>query len=252
MSFNQFAQHSSHLLISDPITVEQQVIIALQKELCPQRGCSMCNICMQIGKKTDPRITWLVPENSYVIEQIDEIIQATQFLLAAKEKRFFIFTQAHELTAICCNRLLKTVEEPHPGYHFIFITHRPQELLQTLQSRCFIQTFQPQLNEHNYHEIIEPFIEMNLKNPNQFMKLIDKQQIKESLTKEVIDLIFEYFYKKLKESVQNNNTQDQTTYLAYLSIIKKAFLQLPIQGSYKLFWKNIFITFHHQTTCIKK
>lgn len=251
MSFNQLAQHSSHLWISDPVTVEQQIISALQTDLCNQSGCKSCSTCSQINTKIHPWITWLKPENSYLIEQIDQVIESVQFLLDSQEKRYFIFTQAHELTSTCCNRLLKTIEEPHAGYHFIFTTHRPQELLPTLKSRCFVQQFQSQSNQHTYHEIIQPFIEDRLNNPIQFMKLVDKQQIKESSTKEIVDLLIEHFHHKLKLSVQNNDAQEQKKYIDIMIILKKSLLQLPLQGSHKLFWKNLYLAFH-QSSCSKK
>ena len=249
MSSNQLTQHSSHLWISDSITVEQRIVETLQQILCHHLGCQKCVTCVQIAHKTHPWIMWLEPENNYTLEQIDLVIKSVQFLLDTKEKRFFIFTQAHELTSACCNRLLKTIEEPHANYYFIFSTHRPQELLPTLISRCFVQNFKSQNSDHLFHEIMQPFIETKFHNPLQFMKLIEKQNIKESATKEIIDLLFQHFHKKLKESVQVADTKSQTTYLNIIVLLKKALLQLPIQGSHKLFWKNLYLTFHQQASC---
>lgn len=249
MSSNQLTQHSTHLWISDHITAEQQIIVALQQILCDQAGCKICTRCVQISQKTHPWIMWLEPENNYTLEQIDQVIESVQFLLDTKEKRFFIFTQAHELTSACCNRLLKTIEEPHAGYFFIFTTHRPQELLPTLTSRCFVQNFKSQNLDHDFHEIIEPFINLKFNNPIQFMKLIEKQNIKESASKEIIDLLFQLFHKKLKESIQYSDTKAQAKNLEIILILKKSLLQLPIQGSHKLFWKNVYLTFHQHTSC---
>lgn len=244
MSYSQLTQHSSHLWISDSVTTEQEIINSLQNILC-NNACKTCTICMQIAYKQHPWTTWLEPNESYSINQIDDIIIATQFKLDHNEKRFFIFTQAQELTSTCCNRLLKTIEEPHPGYHFIFMTHRPQDLLPTLKSRCFTQTFTTQSAGEQYHEIVQPFKELKLNNPVQFMRLIDKQSIKESATKEIIDLLFEHFCQKLKVTAQDSSKATETNqYLDILLILKRALLQLPVQGSSKIFWKNFYITFH--------
>lgn len=247
MSYKQITQHSSHLFISDAITAQNKAVTALQDVLCDQKTtCKNCKNCIVIEQKTHPWITWLSPENSYALDQIDEVIRSSQFLLDAHEKRFFIFTQAHELTSACCNRLLKIIEEPHNGYYFIFMTHRPQELLQTLISRCFVQYFQLQRDVDFFHDIMQPFIDFTLDQPMQFMKMIEKQNIKESATKEVIDQLFQYFHQKLKESMQHSNKKEQETYLNIIIILKKSLQQLPIQGSYKLFWKNFYLTFHQQ------
>lgn len=247
MKTNQLIQHSTHLWISDPVTAEKNLIEALQQNLCPKSGCKKCSTCAQIYHKNHPWISWLEPENSYTLEQIDSVIESVQFLLDNKEKRFFIFTAAHELTPACCNRLLKTIEEPHAGYYFVFISHRPQELLPTLISRCVTQNFKTQSSQHLYHEILQPFISGTLQNPIQFMKLIDKQNIKESSTKEIVDILFQHFYEKLKESIIDNDQTSQTKYLNLIIILKKSLLQLPIQGSHKIFWKNLYLAFHSQS-----
>lgn len=247
MSHNQLTQHSSHLWISDPVTVEQQIIASLQQVLCPNNKCSQCTTCQQIEHKAHPWITWLEPDGSYSVNQIDEVISSVQFMLDNNEKRFFIFTHAQELTPACCNRLLKTIEEPHSGYHFVFMTTRPEELLPTLKSRCFIKTFNQQALLHQYDEILEPFTTLTFKNPMQFMKLIDKHGIKESATKEIIDLLFEHFHTKLKRDQHN-----MSLYLDLMILLKKQLLQLPLPGSTKLFWKNLYLEFHYQLTCSTK
>lgn len=251
MSQNKLIQHSSHLLISDSATADKELIDSLQQALCSNFNCKKCSICTQIYYKNHPWISWLEPENNYALEQIDSVIRSVQFLLDENEKRFFIFTAAHELTPACCNRLLKTIEEPHAGYYFIFITNRPQDLLPTLISRCFKQNFKSQDFDHNFHEILHPFINETFNNPIQFMKLIDKQNIKESSTKEVIDLLFHHFYKKLTESVHQKNNASQTNYLNIIVILKKSLQQLPTQGSHKIFWKNLYLIFQ-QHLCLKK
>lgn len=248
MSYKQITQHSSHLFISDAITAQNVAIAALQHALCEQATTcnNSCKNCMLIEQKNHPWVAWLSPENSYNVGQIDEVIGSSQFLLDAQEKRFFIFTEAHELTSACSNRLLKTIEEPHSGYYFIFITHRPQELLPTLISRCFVQQIQSKNNMHLFHDILQPFIDFTLDKPAQFMKILEKQNIKESATKEIIDQLFQHFHQKLKESIEKNNEKEQKTYLNIIVILQQSLQQLPVQGSYKLFWKNFYLTFHQQ------
>tara|TARA_B100000674_G_C37941612_1_gene962876 strand:+ start:286 stop:1053 length:768 start_codon:yes stop_codon:yes gene_type:complete len=252
MSYNQILQHSSHLWISDHTTAQEQTVQSLQNVLCKNNSCQTCTICTQIKTYTHPWTTWLEPQTSYTIDQIDEVIKSVQFTLDAQEFRFFIFTQAEALTTTCCNRLLKTIEEPHHGYHFIFLTDRPQELLPTLKSRCFTKTLQSQSIQHVYHDILEPFITYKFNKPIQFLKLIDKQNIKETATKEIIDLLIEHFYKKLKQTAQeSSNHQDLHGYIDIILLLKQALLQLPVQGSSKLFWKNLYLAFdqhqHHVT-----
>ncbi|MBI2353195.1 hypothetical protein HYV11_03085 [Candidatus Dependentiae bacterium] len=247
---SQLLNHNSHLWISNVNTLEFHLIKALQHILCSQKSnCSSCHNCLNISKKNHPWVTWLFPEISYNAEQISNIIDATGFLLDKEEKRFFIFTKAHELNITCSNRLLKTIEEPHRGYYFIFLTNRPQDIVQTLKSRCFIQTFPATIQEELYQEITQPFISMTFNDPIQFIKLIDKQQIKEATTREIIDLLIQYFNHKLKESILHNDKNNQLKQLECLLILKKALLQMPLQGSSKLFWKNLYLAFSEQALC---
>jgi DNA polymerase-3 subunit delta' len=53
----------------------------------------------------------------------------------------FIVRAAHELTTAAANALLKTLEEPPPNTHFVLLTHRPGELLDTVRSRTLAVRF---------------------------------------------------------------------------------------------------------------
>lgn len=53
----------------------------------------------------------------------------------------FIVRSAHELTTSAANALLKTLEEPPENTHFILLTDRPGELLDTVRSRTLAVRF---------------------------------------------------------------------------------------------------------------
>ncbi len=55
----------------------------------------------------------------------------------------FIFRAAHELTQSAANALLKTLEEPRAGVHFVLITDQPRRLLDTVRSRTLPIRFGP-------------------------------------------------------------------------------------------------------------
>jgi DNA polymerase-3 subunit delta' len=57
--------------------------------------------------------------------------------------RVFIIRRAEELNASAANALLKTLEEPGPGTHFILLVSRPSRLLSTIQSRTLRVRFAP-------------------------------------------------------------------------------------------------------------
>ena len=243
MSKNQLLQHNAHLWISDPITTENEFHKKVQDLFCENNQCGSCNTCLQIKDFQHPSLSWIEAENSYTVDQINDIISSVQFKLGENEKRFFIFREAERLTSACCNRLLKTIEEPHAGYYFIFMTNRPESILDTLKSRCFKKSFKPQEKNNIYNEILEPFLEQSCNKPVQFMRAITKQNIKEHETKEIADILLEDFYEKLKDGIKNKDSEKINLYIDCLIKIKSALLQLPVQGSTKIFWKNFYLSF---------
>ena len=80
------------------------------------------------------------------------------------------------------------------------------------------------------------------------MKNIDSFEIKERETKEIIDFLITAFYTQLK-SVDMHATNHQSRMIQItekIVLLKQALLQLPVQGSAKMFWKNLYLKFHQQ------
>lgn len=67
--------------------------------------------------------------------------------------RVFIVRRAEELSISAANALLKTLEEPPPNNHFLLLSDRPRELLDTIRSRTFALRFAP-LGEANLRAIL--------------------------------------------------------------------------------------------------
>jgi DNA polymerase-3 subunit delta' len=57
--------------------------------------------------------------------------------------RWVVIEDAHRLNKASANILLKTLEEPPPGTFFLLITHRPDSVLPTIQSRSERIAFAP-------------------------------------------------------------------------------------------------------------
>ena len=248
MQPSSITQHHAHLWIGDQIIVQEIIIAQLQQALCTNKGCQRCPTCTTISMQQHPWVNWLKPDGSYTVDQIDEILAAVRFKLAPTEQRFFIFTRADELTINCNNRLLKTVEEPHAGYFFIFLTNRTDNILPTLMSRCFVKEFDQRTNQHQYQEILQPFLTASYQQPAEFIKLIDTYEIKERETKDVIDLLIQLFHEQLRE-LQKKDVQPWQQMLQItdkIILLRQALNQLPPTGSAKIFWKNLYLTFHQQ------
>lgn len=69
-----------------------------------------------------------------------EILPVAQFAPFEASAAFLVFPQADisfpEHPPESANAILKTLEEPRPGVHFILLSERPDRLLPTIRSRC--------------------------------------------------------------------------------------------------------------------
>ncbi len=78
------------------------------------------------------------------IEQIRTIVLAHAAYPAHEGRaRVFILRRAEELSIAAANALLKTLEEPRDGTHFILLTARTDRLLNTIRSRTLPVRFAP-------------------------------------------------------------------------------------------------------------
>ena len=246
---NKKIGHPTNLWISDPKTAADEIILHLQQELCLYQACSKCITCKQISEKEHPWVIWLTPERSYSLDQIDEILHAASFQLDAGEQRFFILQQAERLTEHCSNRLLKTIEEPFPGYHFFFLTDRPEMLPLTVQSRCVVKKFKTQVDD-TYKELLLPFFSLRFTDPIGFIKQVDALEIKEQESLKLTDDLYNHWVTMLKQELQSEEPKVSPA-LEMIATLEWALKNPPMMGGAKIFWKNLYLTADYATK-IKK
>lgn len=81
--------------------------------------------------------------------KVDQIRQAQRRLTTRPtlgERRALLIDPADDLEISAANALLKSLEEPPAGTHFLLVSHSPARLLPTIRSRCRILRF-PALSE---------------------------------------------------------------------------------------------------------
>jgi DNA polymerase-3 subunit delta' len=126
------------------------------RELCFRRSaCGECEGCraFQGDFKELPNFLRIAPEGKAGVIRIgairaDDIVEGGVIAWAHRAPpprchRWIMVEDAHRLNGPSANILLKTLEEPPPGTHFILVTHRPDVVLQTIRSRCERIAFQP-------------------------------------------------------------------------------------------------------------
>lgn len=125
-------------------TVARAVARALHCRVAPAIGCRQCSSCRRIDAGLHAGVEWIVPETSggkIKVEAAREL--ATRVLSAPYEgdAHVVVFDPAEGLTEQAWNALLKTIEEPRPGVHFIAIAQGLDGLLPTILSRSAVVRF---------------------------------------------------------------------------------------------------------------
>mgnify|MGYP000725233168 CR=1 FL=1 len=135
-----------------------------RREICLRRNaCGQCEGCrMLLGDDLPfelPNLLRIAPEGKAGVIRIDQIregldsnnqprfsrgvIEWAALAPALGCHRWIVVEEAHRLNESSGNILLKTLEEPPEGTHFVLVTHRPEALLQTIRSRCERIPFAP-------------------------------------------------------------------------------------------------------------
>lgn len=229
------------LFIGPPAALSAYATEYVQKELCPQGGCQVCSTCYGIRAQQHHTVMWLAPETRYALEDIEPIMSTIGFALEPGQKFFFIIQKADFLSEACSNKLLKSIEEPPAGYHFLFLAERLSEILPTIRSRCTLHTINAPQEETAHATLFDMFAADAGVSPLLFWKTLEGAKINEHESIELLDSLLSYWSKKYSHAVVESNHQAAHTADAKLAVFKRAYTMPPMPGSSKLFWRDIFL-----------
>lgn len=214
-----------------------ETIIFLQQYFCKQNGCTICVTCRQIREKQFHSVMWICPSSGYTLETLEIIQEQIAFLLNDDQSYFFILQRADLLTTQCANSLLKTIEEPPQGYHFILCAERKETLLPTIISRCMIRSFASSNTQALHQTLYAYFTAQKPQLAAPFLTEIQNSEINEHESLDLIDQLMAYWMKEYKLT-------QKVVDLARAELFKKALARPPMPGSSKIFWKNLFLQYH--------
>ena len=107
-------------------------------------ACGGCGPCEKIAARIHPDVTLVEPDGASIkVEQVREVERAVQFRPHEGRARVTIFRAAERLYPNAANALLKTLEEPGPGSHFVLLVESVRAMLPTILSRCQSVKFAP-------------------------------------------------------------------------------------------------------------
>ncbi len=100
------------------------------------RPCNDCESCNAINQNRATDVIEIDAASNRGIEDMRDLRERVKYAPTQLRTKFYIIDEAHRLTRDAFNAFLKTLEEPPPNTIFVLATTEPDELLETVASRC--------------------------------------------------------------------------------------------------------------------
>jgi DNA polymerase III subunit gamma/tau len=98
--------------------------------------CGVCDSCTEIRNGNSVDVIEIDAATNRGIDEIRELREAARYRPARDRFKIYILDEAHQITDAAFNALLKTLEEPPSHVIFMMATTQPEDIPQTIRSRC--------------------------------------------------------------------------------------------------------------------
>jgi DNA polymerase-3 subunit gamma/tau len=98
--------------------------------------CEVCESCVEIRAGNAVDVIEIDAATNRGIDEIRELRDAARYRPARDKYKIYILDEAHQITDAAFNALLKTLEEPPEHIVFMMATTQPEDIPQTVRSRC--------------------------------------------------------------------------------------------------------------------
>jgi DNA polymerase-3 subunit gamma/tau len=98
--------------------------------------CGICDSCVEIKQGNAVDVIEIDAATNRGIDEIRELRDAARYAPARDRYKVYILDEAHQITEAAFNALLKTLEEPPAHVIFMMATTEPENIPQTIRSRC--------------------------------------------------------------------------------------------------------------------
>ncbi len=98
--------------------------------------CGVCESCTEIRAGNSVDVIEIDAATNRGIDEIRELREAARYRPARDRYKIWILDEAHQITDAAFNALLKTLEEPPSHVIFMLATTQPEDIPQTIRSRC--------------------------------------------------------------------------------------------------------------------
>ncbi len=146
------------------------------------------------------------------------------------EPFFCIVTQAAKLSDATANSLLKVLEEPPIGWHWLLLSERPHELLDTVRSRCAVTQLDDGGHAYDHHELFQLLTRKS--DLLTFHQVLERAKISEYESRLLLDKLITLWVEKSKQQLE---------YAPVVTYVHSCLERLPMPGSSKIFWRNVYL-----------
>jgi DNA polymerase III subunit gamma/tau len=98
--------------------------------------CAVCDSCKEIRAGNSLDVVEIDAATNRGIDEIRELRDAARYAPARDRYKIYLLDEAHQITDAAFNALLKTLEEPPEHIVFMMATTQPEDIPQTIRSRC--------------------------------------------------------------------------------------------------------------------
>jgi DNA polymerase-3 subunit gamma/tau len=98
--------------------------------------CGTCVSCVEIRQGNAVDVIEIDAATNRGIDEIRELRDAARYAPSRDRYKIYILDEAHQITDAAFNALLKTLEEPPAHIIFMMATTQPEDIPQTILSRC--------------------------------------------------------------------------------------------------------------------
>ena len=98
--------------------------------------CGVCDSCKEIRAGNSLDVIEIDAATNRGIDEIRELRDAARYAPARDRYKIYLLDEAHQITDAAFNALLKTLEEPPEHVVFMMATTQPEDIPQTIRSRC--------------------------------------------------------------------------------------------------------------------
>jgi DNA polymerase-3 subunit gamma/tau len=102
----------------------------------PIEPCGVCDSCTEIRAGNAVDVIEIDAATNRGIDEIRELREGARYRPARDRFKIYILDEAHQITDAAFNALLKTLEEPPSHVIFMMATTQPEDIPQTIRSRC--------------------------------------------------------------------------------------------------------------------